>query len=306
MFRVIIICLFLVSVPALRLHTEKGKVSPIPPRPFFSAQHDKSHGNILMAWTPRAGCTFAIELWFRFLGCYDAAVAYHPFLHRYQGQVLGKSPNGGRASRNDLMDKTNFKFKVVMNPYHRAVTMFEHAMRTHGIPQNNFTFIEFLQYLQRDNDNGGFYDHEHGKLYHSHYAPQVALAQNDAIFYDKICKLEDDLGGCISHVNSKTGLNFTVPSRKSEAQTLHNGGHQHVEGDVPNIPYANLISMKDMPLTKDFYAGTYGQQAMELVRGLYLFDFEAYGYGADSFNLFVKPENLEWYDGFRTDFLFGE
>jgi len=305
MFRVMIICLFFWgAIPALRLDAEEY-IGPISPREKVTAQHDKSHGNVLMAWTPRAGCTFAMELWFRFRGIYEEAVAYNRFLHKYRIQVLKKSPNGGGASKDDLLGKGNFKFKIVMNPYHRAVTMFEHAMTTKGLPQNNFTFIEFLEYLHRDNANGGFYDNENNPTYHAHYATQVALAQNDAIFYDKICKLEDDLIGCISHVNSKTGLNFSAPSLKSKAQSAHNIGHQHVKGDVPNIPFAQLKSMEEMPLTKDFYAGASGQRAMEFVRGLYRFDFEAYGYstGADSLDVLVSLESLKWYGAFRTDYL---
>jgi hypothetical protein len=223
-----------------------------------------------------------MELWFRFLGCYEAAVAYHPFLHEYRMKVLGNSPNGGRASRADLFGESNFKFKIVMNPYHRAVTMFEHAMETQGLPQHNFTFIEFLEYVHRDNENGGFYDNENNAIYHYHYGTQVALMQNDSILFDKICKLEDDLSGCISHVNSKTGLNFTVPSLNSGAQAMHDHEHSHAKGDVANIPFDQLQSLSDMPMTSDFYAGASGQQAMEFVRGLYRFDFEAYGYSTSA------------------------
>merc|ERR1719401_2810756 len=97
-----------------------------------------------------------MEIWFRFLGCLEEAVAYHPFLHKYGNEVLKDNKNGGSATREDVLSTGNFKFKIVMNPYHRAVAMYEHAMDNFAkcLPQSNgnFSFVEFLQYIQHGNE----------------------------------------------------------------------------------------------------------------------------------------------------------
>lgn len=249
------------------------------PREKQDAQHDTSHQNIVVAWTPRAGCTFVMEFWFRFLGIYEKAVAYHPFLHKFRVEVLQGDPIGGKATNKDLVSKGNFKFKVVMNPYHRAVTMYEHAMQSHKkcLPasKGNFSFMEFLQTLQDDAEEHG------GKLsrkgcYKAHYAPQVALQTNDASLYDLVCRLEDGMNHCFSEILSKTGLSFFLPESGGEDKSHHNHEHRHVEGDVPNMPYT--VFGPKVPLSTDFYVGNSGMQAAILVKTLYRHDFEAYGY----------------------------
>merc|ERR1711920_264378 len=100
--------------------------------------------------------------------------------------IINDNPNGGLASKNDVFGRHNFKSKIVMNPYHRAAAMFEHAMRYRLLKATNLIFIEFLQYLHHDSANGGFYDNENSDMYHNHYAPQGAFKRNDASLYDVI------------------------------------------------------------------------------------------------------------------------
>jgi len=271
-----------------KVSDHEAQVQPIPPRPKQMAQHDMSHRNIVLAWTPRAGCTFVMEMWLRFLGCYSAAVAYNPFLHGYSQDVLKGKPNGGHAKDKDLWGQGNFKFKVVMNPYHRAVTMFDHAMETTAFPLKNLSFIGFLKYLEHDNAQNTFYDNPTPQ-YALHFAPQVAFESNDSGLYDRVCQIED-IGPCISDVNLITGLNFSVPDTN-----FHSHRHHHFEGDVANMAYTDMENRGAVPLTSDFFIGESGQRAASMVRMLYKSDFLAYGY-----NIKADPRAI----GHRLDGLY--
>jgi len=82
---------------------------------------------VLMAWTPRAACSSAMELWAKHLGKYGQATSYG-FIHEWRIQKLNHEADGAQATNADLEDAGLFKFKVVMNPFHRAVTMYQHAL----------------------------------------------------------------------------------------------------------------------------------------------------------------------------------
>jgi len=282
-------------LPGKAMKTDEADGKAILPRPWLSAQHDMSRKNILLAWTPRAGCSFVMEIWFRFLGCYDAAFAYNENPHNYRQDIIMKDPNGGAAAEADLRAEGNFKFKVVMDPYHRAVAMYEHAAET-LLREHDFSFIEFLQYLETHNEQDEVRENPI-RGFGFHYATQVALETNDSGMYDIICKIED-MDACISNVNSITGLNFALPPTDSPSRDWHNHEHQHVEGDVPNTRYSKIREDVQIPLSTDFYLGESGQYAANLVQRLYRYDFEAYGYVSNPTDV---PEKVaKMYDRIRS------
>jgi hypothetical protein len=103
-------------------------------------------------------------------------------------------------------------------------------------------------------------------------------------------------------VNSKTGLNFSVPSLESRAQTYHDYKHHHVAGEVANVPFADF-KPDDTPVSTDFYAGESGREAASFVQRLYKFDFEAYGYSMEvPLKMVAEPNEAERYDKLRDDF----
>jgi len=117
----------------------------------------------MMGWTPKCACTTACKMFFHELGLLEDAIEFHPFIHQYRQRVYEpKNP----VLTNYLHKKDMIKFKVVRDPYRRAVSSYVHYMRdaytaeNHPViaqikqmtgeeEPNNISFIDYLNYVSR-------------------------------------------------------------------------------------------------------------------------------------------------------------
>lgn len=299
--------------------------------PARSAEHATAQVDrfrrVLMAWTPQAGSAYALEMWSLYLGYYEEALNFGnrdgatpnatlPSIERFQKEMVSTRPAGGDAETRELVAQDLFKFKVTMNPFHRAVSMYTHAMQKNwslmhrpglwdndpesvdtGAPAKNFveklrffvqsqfgpatdpnnlTFLQFLRSLQA-------LELEHAGLYpskvHITYAPQST--QEEAA-WDVICQVER-ADACVRELNAKSAWSFAVPP--AEAAFVERQGPQRVTfgHEVATTPFKTLEGMKSgsLPMVEDFYAGDAGKRAAHWVRVGYAEDFRKYGYPSE-------------------------
>lgn len=117
----------------------------------------------MMGWTPKCACTTACKMFFNHLGLLDDALDFHPFIHQYRQKIYEpKNP----VLTNFYHNEDLFKFKIVRDPYRRAVSSYVHYMRdaytaenhpviaqikqmTNDSEPNNISFIDYLNYVSR-------------------------------------------------------------------------------------------------------------------------------------------------------------
>lgn len=120
---------------------------------------DEEH-KIIMFWTPRAACTVAIKMMFRHTSQLKQATEYkvrlvnpvEEVIHKYLSNVHARKT--GLVSSQHLSPEAGYtKFKVVRNPYPRAVSSFNFIKI--WFPNDKvlqgFSFEDYLRVLLRNN-----------------------------------------------------------------------------------------------------------------------------------------------------------
>jgi hypothetical protein len=171
--------------------------------------------NIMMGWTPKCACTTACKMFFNYLDVLEEALEFHPFIHQYRQRVYEpKNP----LLTNYMHDKDIFKFKVVRNPYKRAVSSYVHYMRdayteeNHPIIRqikqmtgdkepNNISFIDYLNYVSRI-DIGKGKTEFHQEIQHDPF-------ELDGFKWDYIIKIEN-INKDLINIANEFGVKLTV------------------------------------------------------------------------------------------------
>jgi protein-L-isoaspartate O-methyltransferase len=252
---------------------------------------------VVMAWTPRAACSLAVSIFVDHLGKRKQAERYaEGFIHSYRLDVLGPAY---AATEVDLDDASLFKFKVVRNPYARAVSSYSHHLMT-GAQPVQLGEVSFVEWLRTIRNIGLGPPIDYHALLQTSEAEQVGTRS-----YDVICKLDHNFRACLRRVNRRAGTNFSVPTVGSEGG--HFALHEQMHGDVAGRPW-NSFKLRDkhsnstrptirnsrvLPRPSDFYeGGPAGKEAAKIVAELYAIDFEQYGYDRHVFDAQALDEFL--------------
>ena len=116
---------------------------------------------LVLLWSAKSGCTFAVKWLFSHMGLLEEALAYHAWVHNYRVEKLYPSDRHKAAVQAFCASPVTFRIvKVVRNPFKRAVSSYVHAA-TCGYEDDQiatflgrtvdktigFSFREFIQYL---------------------------------------------------------------------------------------------------------------------------------------------------------------
>jgi hypothetical protein len=219
-----------------------------------------------MDWSPKSGCTIAVKMFFKQMGLLEEALAHHVWIHEYRMHVFSKKHP---VTLDDLRAPDIYKFKVVRNPYSRAVSSYIHTMRKEVMHppvkktlhrwNANISFRKFVDYL--------------GKIDIQHCDPHYALQKRkfeSAIqpCFDKIVKLEN-IENEIVNLNNQLNFQFYLTGITS---------HHHIE---KNQELSKNVSGKRWSKVKDNIPGYqffYTDEIRRKVSEIYKADLEAYGY----------------------------
>lgn len=202
---------------------------------------------IIMGWSAKAGCTISVKMFFEHMGILDEALAFSPWVHNYRMSIFY---NKFGIPQEEFQDKQYFKFKVVRNPYHRAVSSFVHYLQMSKL---NLSFVDFIEIIKKDNiPNGG------GDI---HWKKQT-----DKFNYDRIVKLEN-LESEIKSINSLLNTNFSPH---------HTSPHHHDKESTFNFVGKNKFTMFDKIIPE--YDEFYNDEIRDSIRNLYRQDFLTFGY----------------------------
>jgi hypothetical protein len=128
---------------------------------------------LVLIWSAKAGCTFAIKWLLDHMGLLEEAIAYDRWVHRYRVEKLYASEAHEAAVENFLVSPASYRVvKLVRQPFKRVVSSYAHAA-TCGYEDARisaflgravdgtcrFSFREFVHYLESINLRRGNIHH---------------------------------------------------------------------------------------------------------------------------------------------------
>ncbi|MGH8501279.1 MAG: sulfotransferase family 2 domain-containing protein [Gammaproteobacteria bacterium] len=148
--------------PANSKHADEGRqrlleLLSTSPQPIVDSQH-----KLVLLWSAKSGCTFAIKWMFDHMGLLQEALAHHSWIHYFRTDKLYKS-DAHQASMQDFVDTPEAYrvVKIVRNPFKRALSSYIHASQcgyedahmavflSRPVDMNNrYSFREFVAYLE--------------------------------------------------------------------------------------------------------------------------------------------------------------
>lgn len=244
-------------------------------RTMACALIDRKH-KLIMGWSAKAGCTICIKMFFEHMGILQEALEYNPWVHRYREDIFNKT---NVVTESDFHDSSYFKFKVVRNPYDRAVSSYLTIMNHINVEKDkryqrercrildvlqldtsDISFSQFIDYLTKINIS----------QCNLHYALQKKEYETNETF-NKICKLER-INKEVERINKLTGANFVIADKTSSH-------HVHKNTNIArNVSYEPWSHIKD---TVPSYKYFFNPNMIENVFRIYNEDIETYQY---SFN----------------------
>ncbi len=228
---------------------------------------------IILDWSPKAGCTIMVKMFFRNMGLLEEALAYNSWIHEYRMHVFTKAHP---ITIDDLRNSEYYKIKFVRNPYHRVVSGYLHTMKYEVMHKPvkdalwrwnaNISFKSFVKYLSKIDLH----------TCDPHYSLQKKFFENEIPnCFNKIIKLEQ-LNEGIAEINEKKGVHFDLSGLTS---------NHHLEKNhrlTQNVSRSRWNKIKnDIP----WYTNFYDAALAEKVYALYKEDFEAYGYSKNDYTI---------------------
>ncbi|MCF6136637.1 sulfotransferase family 2 domain-containing protein [Pseudalkalibacillus berkeleyi] len=237
-----------------------------PPIPLFAKNFP-----IIFFWNPKCGCTSLIKWFFFQQGLLQKATDYSPIIHSYRLNVIEKQNNHTQNIIEHLLSGDKDVYKLVRNPYKRAVSSFFHAIMNKNIMdsiapgvKNGISFKEFLYRLK---ENGV----ERGKV-NAHMVQQYV--NGEELFLNKYIQLENFV---TSIRTIEKQYNLSSSPINSLIKSPHHITQKMNESDNRTYPDVKMsIESINQPLPP--YENLYDQEAMDLVKTIYKMDFERYGY----------------------------
>lgn len=277
-------------------------VAPTSTKVRLGKSNDSKHGEmlldtkhrIIMDWSPKAACTKAVEMFWNEMGIIRGI--YYPrnaFVHSYRYSFYKQC---GHVTPQDWTSKSYFKFKIVRNPFNRAVSSYLHLMKTHiahmilwkslsikgsvnkmeniNKTENHLTFESFLGMYHREVRPVASSLHN---LAISHFSPQASdeevarFKAHKTSPFNRIVHLES-FDRDIAIVNTLTKMNYSFP--------LGDDPHVVVKAEHPDVYHGNLTFYELMEAhgVPENYGTFYNKNTQALVQDIFSDDLLIYNY----------------------------
>jgi hypothetical protein len=231
---------------------------------------------IVFFWNPKCGCTSLIKWFYYQVGVLEEANKYAEWIHSYRESIYENQPNHLIDIKDELLDGNKKIYKLIRNPYRRAVSSYFTALAEPKIMnqiaphiKNGFSFRQFLYRLKEIGVER--------EVVNSHVAQQYI--KDEELFIQNYIKLEN-FNSEIREIEKKYKL---LHSPLAEiTQSFHHVSQkmtQTVNGPFADVNLFSSIESSELPPFQNFYDA----ETKRLVFELYEKDFIMLGY---------DPENL--------------
>ncbi|WP_176345120.1 sulfotransferase family 2 domain-containing protein [Priestia aryabhattai] len=233
---------------------------------------------LIFFWSPKSGCTSLIKWFFFQVGVLQKAMDYNPWVHFYRMEVYENSDDHIIEIRKQLSNEKKDVYKLVRNPYKRAVSSFLATLGNESImnqvaPNKNggLSFKEFLYHVK---NIGVSKD-----LINNHIAQQYI--EGEELLIENYVKLED-FSDSMRNIESKYKL-LNSPILSLTRSSHHVSHRMQNKGGFADIKMTIEVFNNPMPTYESFY----DDETKNLVENLFAKDFEKYKYNKDDLNRYV-------------------
>ena len=220
-----------------------------------------NQSKVIMFWTPRAACTASVSMFYKNMKIFDDVIKKHKWIHDHRPIFYKQF---GRINNQLVADPQYFKFKMVRDPYKRAVsTYFVLVSNLHrGKVRFDISFMEYLKRIKNGFDFGPSIN------YHS-----IKQTSNWDKFMDKIVKIEN-VGLGLQEIDTKCKTQF---KQSYDYITKSQNDHVRVKNTKINYFVGNMKASNIIKLSPD-YVWFYNEKIRKLVEDIYGQDIVNYGY----------------------------
>jgi hypothetical protein len=226
---------------------------------------------LLLFWSPKSGCTTLIKWFFFQIGLLQKAIDYNPSVHLYRVDIYEKQENYKLKIIEQLMGDKKDVYKLVRNPYSRAVSSFL-ATSTNGAILNQIApglhnGLSFKKFLYIIKDIGVKKD-----LIDVHIAQQYV--EEEELFIQNYVHLEH-FTTSIRNIEKK--YNLLESPIQNIIKSPHHRAQQMTDYGKQTFAEVNM-SLKTLYGVLPEYKNFYDEETRDLVREIFKKDFEKYGY----------------------------
>lgn len=234
---------------------------------------------ILMAWSQKAACTTSVKSFMAHMGFYEGA-DFIGWVHDFRESEFWRRCGTGTICMYE--DSSWYRFKVVRNPYDRAVSSYIHVMHYDAVPTSyllttlphledkyDCTFKDFVRFMElrivaskekRLVDGG----HVRKQSYDMEY---IRWSEGQSSPFHRIVKIEN-FAEDIALVNRETGANFSAGFG-----SIHYAKRQSEEGFVGDVAWKFLHNR--IPKSYGYF---YDSELRERVMRIFHVDLLLYNY----------------------------
>lgn len=245
----------------------------------YRVPHVQEDFPLILFWSQKSGCTTLAKWFYDQIGLLDEALAYNEWIHFYDQEVYKNKANYRDKLFEIAVSEEKDAFKLVRNPYTRAVSQFMILLTSKSLYWNQeWEKIRSVLYGDKDRKKGITfkqflgYIRDHQEMADNHFHPQYTEGEEN--FVQHYIHLEN-------FTTEIKQLESTYQLKNSNIKKLANSSHHMkksmvLKGDWADRELTNesFIGIGRFPTYESFY----DKEAIRLVNDIFQKDFEIYGY----------------------------
>lgn len=232
---------------------------------------------LILFYSLKGGSTTLIKWFFFQIGLLQKAIAYNPSVHLYRMDIYEKQENYKLKIKEQLLGDKKDVYKLVRNPYNRAVSSFLATLTNKAILNqiapglhNGLSFKQFLYIIKDIGVKKG--------LINAHIAQQYV--EEEELFIRNYVHLEH-FTTSIRNIEKK--YNLLESPILNIIKSPHHRAQQMTDKGKQTFAEVNM-SLKTLYGFLPEYKNFYDEETKDLVRELFKKDFEKYGYNQNDLN----------------------